>query len=137
MVESIDRPTALIYAMVLMAAADNDIAKVELSLIGELVRGLPIFRDYDNNKLVRATQACREQLGRVGGADKVLQMVKGTLSPALQETAYALAAEVLAADGKTHPDESRLLRTMRTEFAIPELTAAALHRAAKIRCTTG
>ncbi|MBM3598566.1 MAG: hypothetical protein FJX35_10160 [Alphaproteobacteria bacterium] len=130
---SIDRQTALIYAMVLMSASDDEMAKSELSLIGEIVRTLPVFRGYDARKVVDATAACSAMMAKSGGVEQVMQSVKAALPGNLQETAYALACEILAADGKTHFEESRLLRTMRTEFAIPELTAAALHRAAKVR----
>jgi tellurite resistance protein len=136
MAAELDRQTALIYAMVLMSAADDEVAKSELALIGEVARTLPALRGYESQKLLRSIAACRDLLGKPGGAQQIIQLVKEGLPATLQETAYVLACEVLAADGKTHPEESRLLRELRTEFAIPELTAAALHRAARTRCAT-
>ena len=49
---------ALIYTMILTAAADNDITDAELGRIGQMVRFLPIFADYNEEDLPLAAQKC-------------------------------------------------------------------------------
>ena len=48
--------TALIYVMVLMSAADSNMTDRELFTIGEIVRTLPIFRDYNADLLPKAAE---------------------------------------------------------------------------------
>ena len=50
----IDHHSALIYAMVLASVADREMSDAELRTIGEIVRYLPIFKDYDRDKLTAA-----------------------------------------------------------------------------------
>ena len=70
------------------------------------------------------------------GLDAVLGLVKEALSPALRETAYALACEVAAADGKLEQEELRLLEMIRDELDVDRLHAAAIERGVRARYTT-
>ena len=65
----IDAPTALIYTMVLVSAADLDMTDAELGAIGELVKSLPVFKDYDDNKLTGAAEDCAELLTKDDGSN--------------------------------------------------------------------
>src|SRR5262249_49556150 len=49
---------ALIYTMVLVSAADNNMPDVELTSIGDAVLHLPVFRDFDRQKLPAVTNEC-------------------------------------------------------------------------------
>ena len=64
--------TALIYVMVLMSAADSDMTDRELFTMGEIVRTLPIFRDYNADLLPKAAEDCAEMLAQSGGLDAVI-----------------------------------------------------------------
>ena len=48
---------ALIYTMVLASAADSEMTDSELKVIGDLVRYLPGFLDYDENLLPETASA--------------------------------------------------------------------------------
>ena len=129
--------TALIYIMVVMAAADSDMSDSELMTIGHIIRSLPIFRDYDQDRLPKAAEDCAEILTQDGGIDTIVGLARDALSDSLHETAYALACDVAAADGKVSQEEIRLLEILRHGMSVGRLPAAAIERAARARFATG
>lgn len=129
----IDHHTALIYTMVLVAAADADMTDRELGTIGEMVRFLPVFRDYGTDGLPEAAGACAELLQRDDGLDRALDEIYAALPEHLRETAYALACDVVAADGKASQEELRLLEMIRHRLEVGRLAAAAIERGARAR----
>lgn len=133
----IDHHTALIYIMVLVSAADNEMTDRELFILGDMVRVLPVFRDYDEEKLVQASEQCAEILSVEGGLEAVLGLAKQALPVSLRDTAYAIACEIAAADGDPVQEELRLLEMIRHEFEIDGLTAAAIERGVAARNKTG
>ncbi len=132
----IDHHDALIYTMVLASAADSDMSDSELHRIGEIVRFLPVFRDYDPNKLTRTAAACAELLAGANGLDETLDAIRNALPDKLRETAYALACDVIAADGAAGQEELRLLEMIRHKLQIGRLVAAAVERGARARHLT-
>ncbi len=136
MASTINRQNALIFVMVTMSTSDNVIGDDELRTIGGIVESLPIFQDVDRDRLVAAAQDCVNMLEPEDGLDAVLGLVKEALSPALRETAYALACEVAAADGKLEQEELRLLEMIRDELDVDRLHAAAIERGVRARYTT-
>jgi len=128
--------TALIYTMVLMAAADRDMTDAEMTSIGDMVAHLPVFRDFDRSKIAATAAGCVDLLNQEDGLDKVLSEIKKALPEKLRETAYALACDVAAADGKVTVEESRLLDMIRYELQIGKLVAAAIERGARARHLT-
>jgi tellurite resistance protein len=127
---------ALIYTMVLMAAADRDMTDAEMASIGDMVAHLPVFRDYDRSKIASTAAGCIDMLNQQDGLDRLLKDIKTRLPEKLRETAYALACDVAAADGKVSQEEARLLELLRFGLGIGRLPAAAIERAAKARHTT-
>ena len=109
---------ALIYTMVLVSAADNNMPDVELTSIGDAVLHLPVFRDFDRKNLTKATQDCTKLLQDSDGLDKAFKAIKAALPQKLCETAYALACDVAAADGKVTQEESRILEMVRDRLQI-------------------
>jgi hypothetical protein len=51
----------------------------------------------------------------------------------LRETAYALACDVVAADGRATQEELRLLELLRHRLEVGRLPAAAIERGARAR----
>ena len=109
----IDHHTALIYTMVMMAAADRDMSDAELGAMTEMVGYLPVFRDYDKSKISKVSSACVDTLKKEDGLDKLLKLIRSGLPEKLRETAYALACDVVAADQKVTQEEARLLDLLR------------------------
>jgi hypothetical protein len=133
MTEPLDHHSALIYAMVTMSAVDRTMTDAEMVRIGEIVSHLPIFADYEEEKLVKAAEACGEILGADGGLDKVLGLIKSGLPKRLRETAYAVALEVAAADLSVRVEELRFLDLLRDALELDKLTTAAIERGVRAR----
>ena len=127
---------ALIYAMVLTSAADDDMTDAELQVMGELVRQLPVFRDFDIQQLPSVAASCAELLSNEDGLDTVLNLIRESLPDTLTETAYALAVEVAAVDLHAAQEELRVLELLRYRLEIDRLAAAAIERGAKARFAT-
>ena len=134
--ETLSPQRALIYIMVVMAAADREMTDRELKRVGDQVRNLPVFAEFDEGELVPSAEECAAQLGREGGLDRFLDIVVGSLPASLAETGYALACEIAAADLKVEQEELRLLRILRDRLGIDRLAAAAIERAVKARHAT-
>ena len=134
--ETLSPQRALIYIMVVMAAADREMTDRELKRIGDQVRNLPVFTDFDEHELVPSAEECASQLGREGGLDRFLDIVIGSLPANLVETGYALACEIAAADLKVEQEELRLLRLLRDRLGVDRLVASAIGRAVRARHAT-
>lgn len=127
--------SALIYTMVLVSAADRNMTDSELQTIGDIVKHLPAFRDFDPNKLTGVAQECAGLLSDTKGFDKTLDFIASNLPPRLRETAYALACDIAAADGRASQEELRLLQILRDRLEVGRLPAAAIERGARARYT--
>ena len=101
----IDHHTALIFTMVLVAAAEGVMTDAELETIGRQVRYLPVFRGFDHDRLPEVGRSCADLLRREDGLDIACDMIAEALSPRLRETAYAVACDVAAADGALAEEE--------------------------------
>ncbi len=125
----------LIYTMVLASAADQEMTDSEMLTIGEIVRSLPVFGDYDADHLTGAAEDCAEILGQEDGLDAVIGLIVEALPEKLRETAYAIACDVAAADGTVGQEELKLLQFLRHELGVGRLPAAAIERGARARYT--
>ncbi len=124
---------ALIETMILVSAADAEATDAEIEIIGDIVDHLPVFRDYDTAQLGATLQACQDLLTQDDGLEKGLQAIKNQLPPRLRETAYALACDVIAADGEATQEELRVLELLADRLGIDRLIAAGIERGARAR----
>ena len=69
MTEPLGHHDALIYTMVTMSAVDRAVTDAELARIGEIVSHLPIFANYEDDKLVYASQVCGDILAATTGCN--------------------------------------------------------------------
>lgn len=129
----IDHQAALIYAMVIASAADSDMTDAELAQISEIVSLLPVFRSFDLGRLPEISNDCAALLSDEDGLEKAFDQMREALPDRLRETAYALACDVVAADGVAVQEELRLLEMMRHSLDIDRLNAAAIERGAAAR----
>lgn len=132
----IDHHTALIYTMVLVSASDREMTDSELRTMGDIVRQLPVFRDYDEEGLTDAANDCAKLLGDANGLDRALAMIRAGLPDKLRGTAYALACDIAAADGRATQEELRLLEMLRHGLEVTRLKAAAIEHAVRVRYMT-
>lgn len=128
-----DHHSALIYSMVLASAADREMTDSELRRIGQIVDRLPVFDDFDTDALAARAAECAELLNAEDGLEAVLEAIRGTLPQKLHETAYAVACEIVVADGKVAQEELRLLEMLAQSLPIDRLAAAAIERGAGAR----
>ena len=130
---TISHHSALIYVMVVVSASDGIMSDRELRTIGQLTRTMPIFRDFEEHRLLAIAQQCGAILQEKDGLDAVLGLVKEALPNSLRETAYVLALEVALTDSRVMLEEIRILEILRRALGLDRLVAAALERAARAR----
>lgn len=124
---------ALVAVMIGMSASDQSIRTAELVTIQRIVNHLPIFADFDQDRLQVISQTVLELFEEEDGVDAFLGLIHTSLPEKLHETAYALACDVAAADGTLEQTELRLLQELRYELEIDRLHAAAIERGARAR----
>jgi tellurite resistance protein len=129
---TISHHAALIYVMVVVSAADGRMSDKELAAIGQMTRSLPVFRDFDRDRLIATARDCGAILQEEDGLAAVLGLVAEALPEHLRETAYWLALEVAFSD-RVALEEVRVIETLRRALGIDRLTAAALERGARAR----
>ena len=127
---------ALVAVMIAVSASDETIRTSELLRIEEQVNHLPVFADYDTDRIKSVAQAVFDLFGEEEGLDALFGLVRENLPAKLFETAYALACDVAAADGAIREAELRLLEEIRYELEIDRLYAAAIERGARARHMT-
>ncbi|MCB1418248.1 MAG: tellurite resistance TerB family protein [Notoacmeibacter sp.] len=127
---------ALVQVMVLMSAVDRSMSDEELARIGSLVRSLPVFEGYDEDRIIPAAQACQRTLQKPEGLSGILGELGDIIPARLRDTAYALAVEVAAVDLQVEQEELRLLKLFRDHFMLDRLTVSAIERGAQARYRT-
>ncbi len=127
---------SLVAVMIAVSAADEGIRTAELVAIQTLVNHLPIFADYDADRLRTVSQTVFELFEEDDGLDALFGLVRDSLPERLFETAYALACDVAASDGTLAQAELRLLEEIRHELQVDRLHAAAIERGARARHLT-
>ena len=130
---TISPQAALVYAMVIAAVADGALKPSERRTIAANVGALPAFKGYDVEHANVAVGDCVSLLDQNDGIDAVLGLVKQALPEDLRETAYALACDVVAADGHAGQSELRWLEMLRHHLDVSRLHSAAIERGARAR----
>ncbi len=133
MAKPVSHHEAMIYAMVTLSAADRRMTDSELTKIGDILRTMPIFVDFDRTRLGEIAEACGRLLRDEDGLDVVLAIIKASMPPRLFETLYACAVEVAAADLHVDQEELVFLEMLRDELEIDPLVVAAIERSARVR----
>ena len=123
----------LIAVMIAVSASDETIRTSELVAIERIVNHLPIFGGYDVDRLSLVSRTVLDLFSEEDGLDALFGLVRENLPPRLNETAYALACDVAAADGTLRETELRILEEIRYELEIDRLHAAAIERGARAR----
>ena len=126
----------LVALMIAVSASDEYIRTTELIKIQTSVNILPIFSNYDNDRISTVSQMVFDLFEQEDGLDALFGLIKGALPDRLNETAYALACDVAAADGTLEEAELRLLEEIRYELDLDRLHAAAIERGARARHLT-
>ena len=131
--KQLDPHAALIHTMVLVSAAEGRMSDRELEVMGRVVRHLPVFRQFDPERIIEVGSACADLLEQEDGLEVALDRIATALPAGLRETAYALAVEVAAADGRPAEAELQMLELIRHRLHVDRLIAAAIERGAQAR----
>ena len=131
--EPLSPQDALVAVMIATSAADESMTNSELVSISSIVELLPVFDGYDPDRVPRVGALVSDLFTEDDGLDALLGLVKAALPDRLNETAYALACDVAAADLKVAMSELRFLEELRHEIGVGRLAAAAIERGARAR----
>jgi tellurite resistance protein len=124
---------SLIAIMIAEGLSDEKISGKEFLSITKIVDHLPIFQTYDQDRVQTVAQLVFDLFEEEDGLDALFGLVRDSLPATLYETAYALACDVAAADGRLLEAELQMLKEIRYELNIDRLHAAAIERGARAR----
>ena len=130
---SLSPQDCLVALMIAVSASDESIRTAELVKIESAVNMLPIFAQYDADRIGTMVQIVFDLFEQEDGLDALFGLLRDNLPERLFETAYALSCDVAAADGTLQETELRLLEEIRYELNIDRLHAAAIERGARAR----
>ena len=126
----------LVALMIAVSASDANILTAELVKIQSTLNHLPIFAEYDIDRLNVMSQLVLDLFEQEDGVDALFELIIDHLPQRLYETGYAFCCDVAAADGIIREPELRLLEEMRYTLNIDRLHAAAIERGARARHIT-
>ncbi len=124
---------ALVAAMVAVSASDENMSTEELLSISRMVDSLPVFDDYDRDRMQMVSQTVFDLFTEEDGLDALFGLMRDALTDSLRETAYALCCDVAAADGHAFQAELQFLLELRHALDIDRLHAAAIERGSAAR----
>ena len=124
---------ALIAVTLVTAIADDRMSEKEYREIMATVNLLPVFNEYDTDRIAGIIDTVQAFLDEEDGLDDLIGLVKSAMPDKLYETAYALACDVAAADGSVALGEMRMLEELRQGLELDRLNAAAIERGARAR----
>ena len=127
---------ALVAVLIAISVSDEAIRTAELVTIQRVVDHLPVFANFDQDRMKQLSGMVFDLFEETDGLDAFFGLIKECLPDRLNETAYALACDVAAADGQLDQRELRLLEEMRHQMNIDRLHAAAIERGARARHMT-
>lgn len=130
---SMSPPDALIAVMIAVSASDEQMRTTELVAIQRIVNHLPVFADYDNDRIRVIAQTVFDLFEEEDGLAALFGLIRDALPERLYETAYALACDVASADSTLREVELRMLEEVREELSIDRLHAAAIEWGARVR----
>lgn len=127
---------ALVALMIAVSVSDESIRTSELVTIERIVDHLPVFADFDADRLGIVAQIVFDLMEEEDGLDALFGLITDALPEHLFETAYALACDVAAADGLLRQTELQMLQEIRYQLNIDRLHGAAIERGARARHMT-
>jgi len=130
---SLSPQDALVAVMIATSAADAQLRTAEMVAIQRMVHSMPIFGDYDVDRIRIIAQTVFDLFEEEDGLAALFGLIRDGLPERLHETAYALACDAAAADGRLREVELRMLEEVREELQIDRLHAAAIEWGARVR----
>ncbi len=110
---------AVVALLFLIVTADGEIAPEEEELVIAASNRMRLLRNQVVPEFNAAVQKVRDAIEAKGRTEVFAAGVKG-LPGDLRETVYALAADIVFADGTTQPEEMSFLREMQEALKVPD-----------------
>jgi tellurite resistance protein len=130
---SLSAQDALVAVMIATSAADEQLRTSEMVAIQRMVNHMPIFAGYDLDRIRVIANTVFDLFEEEDGLDALFGLIRDGLPERLNETAYAMACDAAAADGRLRDVELRMLEEVREELNIDRLHAAAIEWGARVR----
>ena len=124
---------ALIAVMVGTSVVDAKQSDAELLTIEAEINSLPAFANYDHSRIPGINSLVKDLFDEDDGIDALIGLVQEALPERFNETAYALACDIAAADGKVNMSELRFLEIVRHDLKVGRLASAAIESGARAR----
>ncbi|MEM9971086.1 MAG: tellurite resistance TerB family protein [Pseudomonadota bacterium] len=122
--------------MIAQSASDENMRTSELLTIERVINHLPVFAAFESDRLKDISNTVLDLFADEDGLDQFWNAIRAALPERLFETAYAIACDVAAADGRVLEAELRFLEELRYQLDVDRLHAAAIERAARARHMT-
>jgi len=128
------RQAALFETMILAAAADGAVEKVEVAAIYRLVFERPEFHGIHADDLKQAIEHAAKRLSEQKSLEHILPAIVDRLPDrASRELAFGLAAAVVMSDGRAPPAELNILKALQDMFDLSEEDVARLFETAQAK----
>ncbi|SMO51087.1 tellurite resistance TerB family protein [Paracoccus laeviglucosivorans] len=124
---------ALVAVMVGVSASDQNLRTAELVAIERAVNHTPVFANYDIDRVRAVSQTVMTLFEEEDGLDALFGLVRQSLPQRMWETAYLLACDVAASDGRLGEVEAEMLVEIRDQLEIDRLHSAAIEFATRAR----
>ncbi len=110
---------AVIGLLFLVVTADGGIAPCEEELVIAASNRMKLLKDQVIPEFNAAVQKVRDAID-AKGRDEVFAAATTALPQDLRETVYALAVDIVFADGSAQPEELNFLRQMQESLKVPD-----------------
>jgi uncharacterized tellurite resistance protein B-like protein len=126
------RQAALFETMILAAAADGNVDRVEVEEIYRQVFERPEFHGIHADDLKAAIEHAAKRVAEAHSLEHILPSIVDRLpDKASRELAFGLAASVVVADGRAPPEELSILKALQDMFDLTEDEVARLFETAQ------
>ncbi len=126
------RQAALFETMILAAAADGSVDRVEVEEIYRQVFERPEFHGIHADDLKAAIEHAAKRVAEAHSLEHILPSIVDRLpDKASRELAFGLAASVVVADGRAPPEELSILKALQDMFDLTEEEVARLFETAQ------
>ena len=112
---------AVLTPALMVAASDGNLDRSELDQLINMCAYSPIFQALGAERMLGLAKEVLAEY-RATGAEATFAKVRGTMTPALSETAMCFAIRTAMADGNVSKDEFDMLATMAQRIGLPAET---------------
>lgn len=100
-------------------AADEVVSQEELNVVGFTISRMPAFRKIHPNQMVQMINKFLQIIKREG-VGTIINAAKNRLSEEMKETAFALAVDIVLADGVVDRKETEFLEQLQAAIEISD-----------------